>query len=434
MTGMSPEAVLSTETRVLEMRVYWGTILLDIVHRRAPKVITIGDTRHAHVFISSEGLPLSEFPLLRTLDGDCVLTFTRSMDGEVEHDGEVAALRDAAHVHRSDDIDDAFQVVLSTHARAIVHWGGITFAFRFVPPAQALPSKWWETVDLSAGNILFTSLLVHLALLVTLMALPRDAQSLREDLFSGPHHALLMEPPRADKRVETVLLHLEQRRESAEAKLAPTKVPGTSKATNRRKIDATLERFRGLLHSSGQLGDFPGTNSLAGSLAHAVGSLHGNPSRGLTSLGTRGGIPGGAPTSRGLADIGTVGRLGNPKYGPGTELGLRKERSIATLSTPLVVGALPRELIQRVINENKAQIRYCYEIELQRDQDLDGKVAVKWIIGATGAVTQVVIAESTLKSSRVGQCLTEKIRSWRFPQPAGGGVVEVNYPFVFKSN
>jgi hypothetical protein len=30
--------------------------------------------------------------------------------------------------------------------------------------------------------------------------------------------------------------------------------------------------------------------------------------------------------------------------------------------------------------------------------------------------------------------MTKKIRRWVFPKPKGGGVVIVNYPFVFKSS
>jgi hypothetical protein len=44
------------------------------------------------------------------------------------------------------------------------------------------------------------------------------------------------------------------------------------------------------------------------------------------------------------------------------------------------------------------------------------------------------VADSTMRSTRVGQCLTEKIKAWRFPKAAGGGVVEVNYAFVFRSS
>jgi hypothetical protein len=31
-------------------------------------------------------------------------------------------------------------------------------------------------------------------------------------------------------------------------------------------------------------------------------------------------------------------------------------------------------------------------------------------------------------------CLTDRIRRWIFPEPKGGGIVIVKYPFVFKAS
>jgi TonB family protein len=78
-------------------------------------------------------------------------------------------------------------------------------------------------------------------------------------------------------------------------------------------------------------------------------------------------------------------------------------------------------------------VRYCYEVELQRNQNLEGRVMMTWVIGATGAVAKVVVKETTLNNAGVEECLRSKIMTWKFPPPAGGGVVEVNYPFVFKA-
>ncbi|HET6343910.1 MAG TPA: AgmX/PglI C-terminal domain-containing protein, partial [Myxococcota bacterium] len=111
-----------------------------------------------------------------------------------------------------------------------------------------------------------------------------------------------------------------------------------------------------------------------------------------------------------------------------------KARNMIDLDTPVVEGALPADVIKKVINENKMQVRYCYEVELQRNQNLEGRVQVRWLIGATGAVAQVSIKDSTIKNAAVENCLMAKIRGWKFPPPAGGGTVEVNYPFVFKAS
>lgn len=470
--ALPPEEQMSADSRVLEMRVYWGTILLDIDHRRKPKAITIGETKNTNVFISSEGLPKEEFPLIRTIDDEYVLTFTNSMDGEIEIGGQtqpLSAIRGTSLAQRDGDLEGSYQVKLPVDARAIVHWGGITFAFRFVPPAQALPNPFWKDLDLQYVNLLLMSIFFHLALIVTFMVYPHDTESLREDIFDKPGViALLLEPPKMDESTKNKLEEMKKKQEKDKEKIVkkeeqkpkptkeverkPTKIADVkvqqvprekSQADKQKEVSDKFSKLFAGGGASGAAGSIlggGGGGSLSGTLSNVIGTTGAGTAGGLAGLGIRGGAMtgGGIGTSRGIAGIGTAGRLGGGgnAYGSnvGKGLGGQKDRGMVSLSTPVVMGALPREVIQKVINDNKAQIRYCYEIELQRDQTLEGKVAVKWIIAATGSVEKVVVTETTIKSARVGQCLAEKIKGWRFPQPAGGGIVEVNYPFVFKSS
>jgi TonB family protein len=97
-----------------------------------------------------------------------------------------------------------------------------------------------------------------------------------------------------------------------------------------------------------------------------------------------------------------------------------------------VVGGLAREVVARVIAQHQSEIKYCYEVQLNRNPTLAGKVAVLFNIGGSGAVTDAQVSESTLGSSEVEQCMVGKIRHWKFPEPAGNGVVKVNFPWVFK--
>ena len=85
-----------------------------------------------------------------------------------------------------------------------------------------------------------------------------------------------------------------------------------------------------------------------------------------------------------------------------------------------------------MVREHGGQVRYCYERELSRTPGLAGKVTMKWTINAAGHVVAVVVADTSLGSPAVERCLSDKVATWRFPKPKGGGVVVVNYPFVFK--
>ncbi|MBW2276158.1 MAG: AgmX/PglI C-terminal domain-containing protein [Deltaproteobacteria bacterium] len=101
--------------------------------------------------------------------------------------------------------------------------------------------------------------------------------------------------------------------------------------------------------------------------------------------------------------------------------------------SPMVKGSLPKETIRRVVQRHINQVKFCYEMGLARDSSLAGRVSVKFIISSTGAVQLAAIASSTLGDSDVESCIAQSVRRWKFPQPEGGGIVIVTYPFNFTS-
>jgi tetratricopeptide (TPR) repeat protein len=97
----------------------------------------------------------------------------------------------------------------------------------------------------------------------------------------------------------------------------------------------------------------------------------------------------------------------------------------------IVMGSLSKDEIARVIRAQLNRVRFCYERELTRRPDLHGRVVVRFAITETGTVGERAIASSTLEEHRVEACVLEVIGSLRFPAMPGG-VVIVNYPFVFE--
>lgn len=95
-------------------------------------------------------------------------------------------------------------------------------------------------------------------------------------------------------------------------------------------------------------------------------------------------------------------------------------------------GGLDKDVIMKVIRANQQQIRACYEFELQK-RAFGGKLAVAWTIGADGSVINVAAAEDTLGSPEVTTCVIARIRRWVFPEPEGGGLVNVTFPWIFKA-
>lgn len=99
----------------------------------------------------------------------------------------------------------------------------------------------------------------------------------------------------------------------------------------------------------------------------------------------------------------------------------------------VVMGSMSKDIIRRVVRTHMPEIRSCYETRLQLNPKLAGKVTLSFVIGTQGTVQSVKVQSSTLPDEVVGQCLTKAVKRWKFPRP-DGGIVKVNYPFVFRAN
>jgi hypothetical protein len=155
---------------------------------------------------------------------------------------------------------------------------------------------------------------------------------------------------------------------------------------------------------------------------------------GVGGLGQRGtGIGGGGP-AEGLGGLGGRGKDGRHGDGDGgVSLEPKKEGRIATASEPTVLGALDGSLIDAVIKRHYNQIRYCYQRGLSRDGDLGGKLALRFVIAKDGTVSKADVKSNSVGSEEVGACVAERVSMMKFPEPRGGGIVIVTYPFLFSA-
>ncbi len=164
---------------------------------------------------------------------------------------------------------------------------------------------------------------------------------------------------------------------------------------------------------------------------------------GYGGLGTQGTGWGGGGTGEGTIGLGDLGTMGHGAgtgsgqgYGSGAGGGLRGRSAagpVVRASVPSVSGLLSPEAIRRVVLRNIGQVRFCYEQGLAADPSAGGRVTVRFIIGADGAVMGSNVADSSLSVPSVGNCIANAVRRWQFPSPEGGGIVTVNYPFNLQS-
>jgi hypothetical protein len=168
-------------------------------------------------------------------------------------------------------------------------------------------------------------------------------------------------------------------------------------------------------------GDTIGDSFGAGGLGlSGVGEGGGGRGEGI-GLGNFGGLGHGAGTGTGQGIGNGRGRLGG-----GHQVRAPRIREGATS----VNGRLPPEVIQRIVRQNFGRFRLCYENGMKNNPNLQGRVAVKFIIDRSGAVSLTADGGSDLPDQGVVQCVVRGFGNLSFPQPEGG-MVTVVYPIMF---
>jgi TonB family protein len=176
--------------------------------------------------------------------------------------------------------------------------------------------------------------------------------------------------------------------------------------------------------------------------ANKLEGYSGFTSQGEGGLGEAGAKEGGGGQSLGLGGLSDKGVGGGKKgaglgaLGSGGQILGGKGKLIIEgggLPEPIVLGAIDTDAIAREIAKHRDEIKYCYEKEINAENpNLAGRVGIRFVIGASGAVSASGVSSSSLKNTNVEQCVVEVIRRIQFPPVRGGGIAEVTYPFLFK--
>ncbi len=166
---------------------------------------------------------------------------------------------------------------------------------------------------------------------------------------------------------------------------------------------------------------------------------------GVGGLGLVGNNHGGGGTAEGLVGLSNTGLIGHSSCPPGAkcEGGSRYNRPSGTgfgdhkavkpvlrMAKPDVTGAMDKDIIRRIVRAHINEVRACYNVGLNKDPSLAGRVSVNFAIMGTGKVSVANVSEDTLKDSAVGKCIASAVKRWTFPRPEGGANIIVTYPFV----
>lgn len=463
--------------QALEVVIAWGDhTILHVAHLAPPRSFYLGEPAAAHEPASDftldvSALGVSRLPLiLEDADGvSVVLPSGAELEAEVA--GVVMRLPDLearSLLAPAPELDDARLYRLAHGARVRVEYLGLSFYLHHtdVAPAPRMPLSPRTLVKQQLWPLVSFGL--HSLLLGAFYCMPPTASALSLDQLNADDRFIRyhITPPAAAAQDRPPWLSdaadggspgraaqdeagamgdpnsPAKKQRHAQAGKSPTPVVSVPvhDTTDDLSHQGIASVIRGLL--PGQLAQFDRVHADGNDAQSAIGGLFGDigtsgGNGGLAMQGTGRGGGGHGEGTIGMGDLGTVGTLagagGKGLYGQGAAGGLRAHGARVPRirpSTPDVLGSLSKETIRREIGRHLNEVRFCYEQRLVSRPDLQGRVAVRFMIGMSGAVQLSAVTSSDVGDAEVGNCIARQIKTWNFPAPEGGGAVIVNYPFV----
>jgi hypothetical protein len=185
--------------------------------------------------------------------------------------------------------------------------------------------------------------------------------------------------------------------------------------------------------------------------SNAIGESGGFEGLGLSGIGEGGGSHSGGIGLNSLGGIGhTYGPSGDATGGVGTHirtwdgqawssgdygtipgrLGSRAPRPRIRVGAVDVRGALPREVVLRIVRQNFGRFRICYENGLRANPKLEGHVTTRFVINHAGEVASFDFADHTLPDLNAARCVLRSFSGLSFPQPEEGAVI-VRFQVLF---
>lgn len=96
-------------------------------------------------------------------------------------------------------------------------------------------------------------------------------------------------------------------------------------------------------------------------------------------------------------------------------------------------GFCDKKNVEGVMRSRAGAIRACYERELQRHGEMEGRVEVKFTVEVDGKLSNLTVTQNTTGSKSLEECIQRQLTNLVFAKPEGG-ICIVRWPFVFKPN
>ena len=431
---------------------------------------TIGPAPGTTFKTPGELLPAERFPLVRSTGEQYEVLLSEKMTGELQVGGKTIPIRElfGSGQARQVEIPNTKALAVPEGGRFSIELDNNFFNVNSVAKPRTYPVPFnidWGTQSYTGA--VFGAVALFMALI---FSVPPDPKSLSLDAFMNDQRfaKLVQKPPeeKPDEIPDWLKKKAEEKDDGGKKakdnegkmgkkdtnqknKLYNIKGPQDNKdiklAKEAAKDAAKNAGVLGLIRS-GQMGNmasiFGRDSALGKDASDAMGGLVGTEAGdaygggGFGLVGAGGGGGGTGEGTIGLGNIGTVGHGAGGGGGYGARVGALKGRKAGApevvAGTAEVRGSLDKELIRRIIRRHINEVKFCYERELTRTPNMEGRVMINFTIGPTGTVAASMVQSSTLGNPAVEQCIAVAVRRWEFPRPQGG-IVVVTYPFVLKA-
>lgn len=127
--------------------------------------------------------------------------------------------------------------------------------------------------------------------------------------------------------------------------------------------------------------------------------------------------------------------LGQRRPPRAAEVGALRPRGVADhpLRPRVFACPYPPEAVRRVVLAHLGALHDCYRAAASQPPPDAQHFALRWRIEPDGTVSVATIEPAgALPLRELRACLTDVVRTWRFPAHEGG-VVTITYPMVFAS-
>jgi hypothetical protein len=430
----------ATDKRSVDVTAMWGGTVIGVARAATGGAVTIGAGPGASLNVAHPSVPQAEYALV-------------TMTGQ----GAVIKAASGMEVLVNDRPSESGTVTLESGDTVRVRVGPVELVVQYSKKAPTALVGLTEMLDVFYTKTLAIALMIQLGLIAAMFITPILPNLDDEDLFKNQAEftklILAAQEKKKEKKEDLsgkkaaqhkddagVFGKKDKPKEDKVASKAGAPKVDKDKREEDRKIAMDALAALGLKGPEGAVSNVFGPGGLGSGVNNALGGLKGasmGDAGGAGGLGSRGTGAGGGGTGLGIGGLGSGTGRGSGGNG-NIDLGGRGKGTTKIVPGKITYeGGLSREEIQRVISRVMSQIKYCYEKELNKDPNLEGKLVMFWIISGTGDVQTTQTAQNTFGGASgpaIDQCVSRIIQRLKFPNPKGGGIVNVTYPFVFSAS